>query len=236
MTKKIVLEKWNNMGILKDKFFSLICFAPRHSGKSELIKYLYEQCDFGEEYDHVIVISESMETIDHYSNFVHGNLFFNKFESSILTNLIKESESLETSGKPKKFLLIIDDTIGNNVKNSQTIMQIYAIGRHYRISCILICQKLTLINTTVRNNSDLIFIGRMNNAAEKTSVRENLLEGIAEENEINEFEYTSGKSFYNAMIKENTQDYNFIVLDYLDQNRIDFKDVTFSFRADLNKK
>ena len=43
-----------------------------------------------EEYDHVIVISESAETLDHYSNFVHGNLFFDRFDGSILEKVIYE--------------------------------------------------------------------------------------------------------------------------------------------------
>jgi hypothetical protein len=233
MSKEINLIEWNNLKSLKSNFFSIICFAPRKVGKSELIKYIYLECDFGNEYNYVIVISESAETLDHYSNFIHGNLFFDKFNSSILENLVIESENLETEGRPKKFLLILDDTIGNNVKNSEAIMKIYAIGRHHRISCILICQKLTLINTTVRNNSDVIFIGRTINAAEKDSIRDNLLNGLAEEEEIEKSGYKNSEKFYNALIKHNTRDYNFIVIDMMNHDKINFNDLVFRFKAKI---
>src|SRR5690606_3882234 len=149
----------------------------------------YERCNLGDEYDHVLVISESPDSIDRYSNFVHGNFFFDKCDPEVLDKLIKQSQHSVLEGKPTKFLLIFDDTIGNNMKNNESMMKIYAIGRHNRISCILITQKFTLINTTVRNNSDVILIGRTTNAGEKKSIVDNLLDGIADDEEIEKIGY-----------------------------------------------
>jgi len=229
--KKIILKDWQNVEKLKNNFFAIICFAPRKSGKSQMIKYIYEKCKMGEEYDHIVVISESPDSMDHYSNFVHGNLFFTKFDARILENLIKQSQNLELEGKPKKFLLILDDTIGNDMKNNNSMMEIYAIGRHNRISCILITQKLTLINTTVRNNSDVILIGRTTNAGEKKSIIDNLLDGLADDEEIEKYGYKSSEKFNKTLIKQNTTDYNFIVIDNMDNNKINFDEIVYKYKA-----
>lgn len=235
MSKKINLKEWDSIEKLKNNFFSIICFASRKSGKSELIKCIYEQCNFGDEYDHVIVMSECMDTLDFFSNFVHGNLFFNEFSSNYIQNIISQSEKLEFENNKKKFLLIIDDVVGNTIKYSEVMQRIYAVGRHYRISCILICQKLTLINTAVRNNSDLILIGRSKTAQEKKSIIENLLDGVIDKNDIKNYGMSTKDEFYNTLLKEHTSDYNFIVLDFLDQKNIEFDEVVKTYKAKLSQ-
>lgn len=233
--KKINLQIWDSMENLKNKFFSMICFASRRSGKSELIKFIYTKLNFGKEYDYVAVIAESDQTIDFFSEFVHGNLFIRKFDSSTIENIMKISEKIEADGKQKRFLVIVDDVVGNNAKYSESLRKLYAVGRHYNISCILICQQLTLINTTVRNNSDIILIGKTKNAQEKTSIRDNILDGIADDDEIKEMGFDNKKEFYNYLLKRCTEDYHFIVLDDIANNGNNFNNVVRIIKADLDK-
>lgn len=233
MSKKINLKTWDSMEKLRNSFFSVICFASRKSGKSELIKYIYQKCDFGSEYDFVIVMSESMETLDFFSEVVHGNLFFNKFDNQYIDNIIAQSEKLESEGTKKKFLVIFDDVIGNDVKSSLAVQKLYAIGRHYSISCILIIQKLTLMSTTVRNNSDVIFIGRAKSGSERKSIIDNMFKGMASTSEIEKYGFKTKEDFYETLLNEHTSSYNFIVLDYTDPNNYKFVDVVNTFKADI---
>ena len=235
MSKKFILKKWSGMKNLKDKFFSMICFASRRSGKSELVKYIYQKLNFGEEYDHVIVISECNDTIDFFSEFVHGNLFIREFDGEVVSNTILVSRNNEAEGTKLKFLVIIDDVVGNTIKHSEWMSKLYATGRHDNISCILICQKLTLINTTVRNNSDVIFIGQAKSGNERDSIIKNMLHGVATRQQIRDLAYSSKDEFYEDLLIQNTTNHNFIVLDYISTTSNDFDDVVYSIKAKILK-
>jgi hypothetical protein len=236
--KKIILKTWNDqeMSKLKGQFFSIICFASRRSGKSELIKYLYNKLDFINEYDHCIIMSESEDSLDFYSEFCPGNLFIKKFDAKIIEKTIQQSQILESEGKKLKFLCIIDDVVGNTIKHSEWIAKLYSIGRHYNMSCILICQQLTLINVTVRNNSDICLIGQTKTAKEKKSIIDNFLDGIADDDEILKRGHTTRKAFYHELLKYNTEDYNFIVLDYMNTKKNDFDSIIRVIKADIPEK
>lgn len=236
MSKKIILKEFNELNKLSDKFFSMLVFGSRRTGKSELVKYIYNYLDLGEEYDFIVVCSLSPSTLDFFSNFVHGNLFFNYFDENIIENIIRQSTRLEADGTPKKFLCIFDDCIGNNLKNSEAMTKLYATGRHYRISVILIAQKITFVNTSVRNNSDIIFIGKTKSALEKEAVIKNFLDGIADHTEIEKFGYTQNRIFYMDLLKEGTANYKFIVIDNMEEKSTDFDVIVKSIRAKIIKE
>jgi len=211
----------------------MICVASRRSGKSELIKYIYQTLDFGEEYDFITVISMCDDSLDFMSNFVHGNIFIKDFSDNIVNNLIIKSDELVSKGKPKRFLVIIDDVVGYGIKNSEAIMKLYALGRHHNISCILICQMVTLMSVTARSNSDLILIGAVSDGKEKDSVMNNLLKGLASRKDRIDRGYTNKEDFYDDLIKYNTEDYNFIVIDKLSTRKNDFSAKTFKMKANI---
>lgn len=236
MDNKIILPNYplEKLMKLKNKFFSLICFASRKSGKSELIKFIYEMLDLGHEYDHVAVFSNSDESLDFYSEFVHGELFIKNFDEARIQSIINESEHLESDGRKKKFLVIFDDVIGGNIKYSVKVAELYAIGRHYGISCIWITQQVTLLNTTVRNNSDIILIGASKGAREKQSIVDNFLDGLADDTDMEKYGFTSAKKFYYSLLRYNTAEYHFIVIDYLSNRSNSFDDLVFRIKANLN--
>lgn len=234
--KKIILPNYplEKLHELKNKYFSMICFASRKSGKSELIKFIYETLDLGEEYDHVAVFSNSDESLDFYSEFVHGELFIKNFDEARIQSIINESERLESDGKKRKFLVIFDDVIGGNIKYSIKTAELYAIGRHYGISCIWITQQVTLLNTTVRNNSDIILIGASKGAREKESIYNNFLDGLADDADLESRGYTNSKKFYYGLLKYNTAQYHFIVIDYLTNKSNSFEDLTYRIKANIS--
>ena len=139
---------------------------------------------------------------------------------------MKQSELYREKGNPKKYLIIFDDSVGFDEKNCDSILQIYATGRHFNISIIFCSQRLNLINTTARCNSDVIFIGRLKSANEKKLIIDQFFKGsIISNNRQSEF------NIYNELVNNYTMDYNFIVLDFSNNKMIDFYDTTYYYKA-----
>lgn len=229
------LKKWNlkSMKSLKNTFFSMVCIASRRRGKSELIRYVCESLKLVEEYDYIAVLSQSEESLDHYSNFIHGDLFIKDNFSAAIANIIKVSEKLETNDKKRKFLVIIDDVVGCDIKNSESIAQLYAMGRHYRMSVILIAQTLSNVNVCARGNSDVILIGHVNNAQEKESIMNRLIDGTFLPKEIRERGFRSKKEFYYQLFAENTANYQFMVIDQLSTKETNWQNILYTVKAEI---
>lgn len=229
------VNKWDlkKMENLKATFFSMICVASRRRGKSELIKYIYETLDLGNEYDHIIVLSQSEESLDHYSEFVHGDMFLKDFDDQTIEKIISISKKMEANDEPRKFLVIIDDVISDDIKHSKSIERLYAIGRHYRTSVILISQLLTNINVCARNNSDVILIGHVNTSQEKESIIKKFLDGTADPEEITNRGFKSRSSFYYHLLNSNTEDYNFLVIDQISSKKNGWENILFNVKAQM---
>jgi hypothetical protein len=222
---EIYLQTWDPT-VLQDKVFSMLIFGSRHSGKSELFKYIYGVNKFMFEYDFTVVMSESDDTLDFMSEFIPGNMFIKGFKPNIIEQLMSTSEKFELEGKKFKYLLVIDDIVGSDIKNNDYIAKAYAICRHYNISVVLICQRLNAINMTARNNSDILLIGKCRSSQEKETIIKTFLRGFARKDIDKKSEY----KFYNDLLNDNTADYNFVVLDNF-SNSNKFEEVIQTIRA-----
>ena len=209
LTSTIKLSEWSP--VMTTDYVSMLFIASRRSGKTELCKYILKESKMIDDYDYTVVMSESQDTLDSFSDIVSGDLFFDKFDPQIIDNLIAVSEKQEVDGKKKSFLLIIDDIVNNDMKHAEVMKKTFCIGRHYSISVIIISQKMSLISTTSRNNADLIFIGKSNSSAERIAIIDNLLLGLRDTDGSGS--QLSDRKFYFDIIKKYTANYNFIVLD-----------------------
>lgn len=223
----IHLDEWNPKNTLCNKFFSMIITGSRREGKSFMIKHIYKTCDFGKEYDYVIVFSENSDNIDFYSEFVHGSLFFDNYDTQIVERIKILQQAYELRGIKKKFLIIMDDCL-NNSKNEANFKQLYAQGRHMNISIIFSIQKATLIDTTARNNSDCVLICRSKSAMEKTSILNNFMKGTADEEDMKGL---SEEKFHRKLMKQYCKNYQFLVLDYMNNQSNEFKDIVKKYKA-----
>lgn len=227
MEKK--LNKWNLQAIEKGKLFSMLIIGSRRSGKSYMVKHLWKKAKFNKYYDFFLVFCNSGDVSDYYSEFVPGNLFFKEFDETILKRVFDMSEKYKNEGTPKKFLCLFDDSVGTNEKCSEAIMQIYATGRHHNVSIIFCSQRLFLTNTTARNNSDCVLIGKSKSAIEKKYIIDCFLNGSLDIGE--QPQNFKPYMFYNELIKEYTINYNFIVLDFSNDNSNSFFDTVFYYKA-----
>jgi hypothetical protein len=229
MTDEIIqLETWNPETTLCNKFFSMCITGSRREGKSYMIRHLYYVCKFHYEYDFVVVFSENSDNLDFYSNFVHGSLFFDHYDSDVIERLKKLNEAYEMKGITKKFLIIMDDCMSNS-KNEENFKRLYAQGRHLNMSIIFSIQKTTLIDTTARNNSDVVLVCRSKSAMEKTSIIDNFMKGTADEEDMGGLREDK---FHRKLMKEYCRDYQFLVLDYMNSDSNEFKDIVKKYKAD----
>ena len=192
----IKLEEWNPKKSLSKKIFSMSIAGSRKEGKSYMIKHLYKKCGWHKYYDFIIVMTENIDNLNFYSEFVHGTLFFNEYDGQIIERMKSLSEQYQENGDPKRFLIILDDCLSNS-KNEEHFKRLYSQGRHYNISIIFSIQQTTLIDTTARNNSDVIMICRTKSSNEKKSIIENFLLGTADDDDMNGM---SENNFYRKLL------------------------------------
>ena len=95
------LKKWKLKPILNGKLFSMLIIGSRRSGKSYMVRHLWNLADFNNYYDHVIIFCNSNDVIEYYSEFVSGSLFFKEYDEEIIKRIMQLSEHYKTKGKPK---------------------------------------------------------------------------------------------------------------------------------------
>ncbi len=225
----INLDKWDFNVVKNGNLFAMLIIGSRRSGKSNMVKFMFKLAKFTKYYDYFLVFCNSGEVRDFYAEFVPGSLFFDDFNEEYFQRVFKMSEEYRIKGTPKKFLAIFDDSVGSDEKLSDSIMQIYNTGRHHNISIIFCSQRLFLTNTSARNNSDAVLIGKSKSSGEKKYIIETFLNGLLDDEEIPKGRRE--KQMYNSIIKKYTVDYNFLVLDFSNDQSNAFYDTVFYFKA-----
>lgn len=137
------------------KPFAMVISASRNTGKSHLFRDIYKRCFHergGSKFDVQIVFSNSLAN-GWYQSFIDTELMFDTYDPEILKIHEKEVDTFkEKHGWYPNSLVIFDDCIGNSVKYSDQITQLFTRGRHKGISICFITQSPVLIQTTWRAN------------------------------------------------------------------------------------
>lgn len=182
----------------KGEHFSSLFIASRNSGKSYLCRYLllYKLRD---KFDLSVIFCTNKQERDKYEQILETELSFDRYIPELVRDLVNTNEKRESEGKPKlDILIVMDDTVGNNIKNDDEMLQTYTNGRHNGLTIMYITQSMTLANTHWRNNSDYIFLFKQNSTQHRNTVRDNLLLGSAD----TEYETSAQeKRAYNDMMK-----------------------------------
>ena len=186
--------------------FAGIISASRRSGKTNFIKYIYDELD--KQFDIIILFSDTLHN-QKYS--FAKDPKFNKFNTSILEDVFQFQKNTDNAFK---ILIIMDDCVSNETKADNSIMQLYLTGRNWNISCIISTQISTLVNKKIRGNTDFVFIGKTNTPENRLNLIETFLVTCVQaptevKTKVAKLEYLD------KYIVENTEDYNFLVLDYL---------------------
>jgi len=150
---------------LEDNFVLLI-FAPRGSGKTTLYSNLLLNPNFfkRENYQYAFIISSTIyqdlsakALRDHF-----GETLYDRYDDSIISNLIKFQRSFRKGERPKT-ILILDDICGINIRQVE-----YGITRfrHDNISCIISTQQSKSVRKVARLNATDIIVGATKNFKE----------------------------------------------------------------------
>jgi len=201
--------------------FGMICLGKRRSGKSQMVKYLYETYLINK-YDLVLIYTTEVNA-EFYKKFIIGRKY-------IVTNgdltKVKKVSSVNTkrkkSGKsPINVLCVFDDTNSRREKFNNDILDIYTKGRHVNISSIYNAQAATLTDNIWRENTDYMLIWRQKRRTFQEYVAENVLAGYLEKDFPSK---TKERNHYIALLKKNTfQKYWALVVDDPSENLFRFK-------------
>ena len=175
--------------------------AKRHSGKSQLIKYIIKL--YGHQFKKIFVVCPSEAVNKFYSDIIPPENIFDEYKEEWMDTLMKRLTKINAGKKDNEsahVLLILDDCVSDiNFHASNSFEKIFTRGRHLKISIILTTQYCYLIPPVCRVNCDYILVGQMNKQGLKVMTDEFLMGDI------------SPKEFMD-MYYRLTNDYGFLII------------------------
>ena len=204
--------------------FSSIVVSKRNSGKSFMVKDLCYNLSVQKRIHQVIVMSNTSGlSLNKDYDFVDKK-FLTTFAQEKIERLMKLQTKAIKAGKIREILLVLDDVIGGDgtkkAEGNRLIRSLYANGRHFHISVILLSQIANrLLEPPLRENSDYIFFSRLGMRGLET-----LWESIPV---IRKKEFIRFASTHN-------KDYTFILYDNMTQSN-DPIDFLYLVKADERK-
>lgn len=164
-------EMWKS-----DKNYAAAFIAPRESGKTTMIKYLYPY--WRSIFDRVIFFTKSKQAEiydflpDEDKNFIitHWDL-----------KVLKYIEYLQVKTENAfRFLIIFDDLLNKGgMRNSEQILDMFTRGRNMNCSIIISMQSCSYLHPDSRKNLDFVFFLGVRTKEDSDVVYERLMEGIA---------------------------------------------------------
>ncbi len=149
--------------------FSMCVFGARRSGKSYFIEWLLKK-RLQNRFDQIIVFCPTIRTY----KYINPKYVYSSYKPDIIKKIIKINETYD---EKSNILIIFDDMIGNNHKYNNSILKLYALGRHHCISIIYTAQSYSNTATTWRENSDFVILFRPSNARVTNYLVENIMCG-----------------------------------------------------------
>jgi len=179
-----------------------VCLCgKRHSGKSELIKYIISL--YGHQFNRIFVICPSEAVNKFYSKVLPPENIFTEYSEEWIEKLMKRLIQInvgKNDDNSAHILLIMDDCVSDvNMHSAKNFEKIFTRGRHLKISLMITTQYPYLIPPVARINCDYILVGQLNKQGLKVMSDEFLMGDI------------SPKEF-NKMYYESTNDYGFLII------------------------
>lgn len=183
---------------------AIILASSRGGGKSVLLKSLMQYLDKRFKFSHIFAFSQT-DKIANGLPFMRQDHIFNNLDNlkGILETRIDNPTPIE---KLPYICCIFNDIAslreeGRSIKNSESLEQIYSLGRHRRIVCCTLVQKLTMINPLIRLNSDATFLWVAKSHIVKQKIKDQYL-GLAKNKKESEaiYEQVFNGTPYNCMV------------------------------------
>lgn len=203
--------------------------AKRNFGKSMFLKAYIVTIAREKRLDLIVAFSKTAHMNDTF-DFLPSRYVFQGYNERIMRAIFRmmgekvmnlRKDALDDPSKSKKaphVVIILDDVVGETLPignedkgrastgRCTTLSEIYAMGRHFKTSIIVLSQAATVVlNPTIRNNNDYLMIGTNN---------EDAIEPL--------YKSTSGFSSLKAFRKfaaKATRNHTFIMYDNLDADQ-----------------
>lgn len=206
------IHKLSEVDFVGDSTYTLL--SARKSGKSFMIRNLVYLLLKKKLIDLVYVFSYTADVDEAYTSWIANECIFNP---KIMNETIDLIFKMQKSDKRKKVCIICDDF--DITSQSDSLDMLYTRGRHYGITTILSCQITTKgVSTAIRNNTQYLFIRKLNAKTLKENVFQMLLN----------VEFDNGEEF-KKYVQANNEEHQFIL--YLNDDR-PVKDSLMIIKAD----
>lgn len=202
----------------KDVSFTCVSLGSTKSGKTTNLIKAYNK--IYKQFDLIIIFSTSSHA-DIYKNFKKA-ILINKFDNNLVQYLYTLNTYLAENKKQMiKILFILDDIVTE--KNNKTLLEMFCTMRNSAISTWLSIQSPGLIKEDTKNNFNFIFLHKMNDSKAYNEIVKCFFDGdiINKYHKIPEdIEKTvhRKREFIRGLIRKETSNYNFLVLDILNGN------------------
>lgn len=158
--------------------FKMLLVGSSGSGKTNFLLNLFTKNFYGKKLfkkDNIVVISPSAD-IDPKIKMIPSNNFFTEFSEEIINEMIDQQQSIaKYKGKKKMdhLLLVLEDCLDTNAFSRNGLIEkiCYRI-RHFNISIIITCQKVSAIPRGLRCNTTSIVLFKCYNESEYTYIVE----------------------------------------------------------------
>ena len=129
-----------DMRAVKPHRISLL-LGRRGSGKSVLLRDILHHTR--DRYDFALAMCPTLESSDLLKEHMPACCVFDRYVQSKVDSLVKLASEVAAAGKPRNFLLILDDVMYDKaICRTQSFRYLFYNGRHARITCILLLQYL----------------------------------------------------------------------------------------------
>lgn len=192
-----------------DKNYAAAFVAPRESGKSTLIKYLYPY--WKSTFDKVIFFTKSYQAdIYEFLDKKDKNFIITHWDLRVLKYL----EYLQReSDNAFRFLIIFDDMLNKGgMRNSEVILDMFTRGRNMNCSIIISMQSCSYLHPDSRKNLDFAFLLGVRTKEDSDSMYERLMEGIMPVDP--NLSLRKQKNLFFSWMKEVTRDYWCLFVNY----------------------
>lgn len=219
--------------------FACLLLASRNSGKSHLIRTLWEKT-WKTRFKFVVTFCGS-DHDESYPDFLPGKLFFKTFRPEVVGKFKAINEQRTRDGLSQiPVLFILDDCSETRERYDEELRSLYTRGRHWGFSVIFATQGIQLSDTVARNNSDFVLLGRQRGAAGRELAVDNFLKGLPEVGDLPVLGGPSStgrrqteKAFLNTLYKRNTVGFQFIVVTTSNPYATEFKDLVQVYKSPI---
>ena len=142
-------------------FLCLLC-GSKHSGKSELIRFICYQ--YASQFSYVVVFSPTSLN-SYYQQFLPEAHVHNDYDEEIMKKVMAKQAEYKKRSKPVHCLVIFEDVLGSATidlerRKDNVLNSIWTCNRHWNLSALVVTQRLKGVPKSLRENCDYVFILR----------------------------------------------------------------------------